>query len=93
MPDPLFPAESWIHRDGREMAARAREAAAERERQADRERQAERDRLARAARSRQAKPAATPAPEPTPEPPKRRTWRDLGPDEINRYALAESRYR
>lgn len=88
MPDPLFPEESWIHRDGREMAARAREAAA-----ADRERQAERDRLGRAARARQARVATPPAPTPqsAPEPPKRRTWRDLGPDELNRYALAESR--
>ncbi len=81
MPERRYRGESWesvMSRADLE-AGTARRAEAER---------AKRARAARAARS-----AATPEPPPpTPEPPRpRRTWRDLSPDELNRYALAESR--
>jgi hypothetical protein len=84
----LYPGESWDHQQARE-------------RLADRARQEQRERVDALARRRQADAArapepAPPAPEPPARPapaeqPKRRTWHDLGPDHINRYALAESR--
>ncbi|GAA5098857.1 hypothetical protein GCM10025760_34340 [Microbacterium yannicii] len=89
MPEALYRGESWDHQQ-------ARERLAERDRQA-----AQRERVDALARRRQAEaargpesapPAAEPPAGPAPaEQSKRRTWRDLGPDDINRYALAESR--
>lgn len=77
-----YPGESWLHQQARERLA---------DRQAEMQVTAARKRPATPARRPVDATKAPAAPETPSEPPKRRTWRDLGPDEINRYALAESR--
>lgn len=88
MSEPRYRGESWIHQQARETLAAARESAEQRARV---DAEAERRREAKAARVEPPPLAAEPpAPSVPSESPKRRTWRDLSPDEINRYALAES---
>ena len=89
MPKPLYPGESWERAATRERLAASREHAAQRERV---EALAEQRRQAKAASAspRPDDPAPTPPPAPT-EPPKRRTWRDLGPDGIRVMCIAPGR--
>lgn len=80
MAEPRYRGESWAHSILRADLEAAAEAERQRAADAERARAAEREAV-----------SAPPIPAPPAPTPERRTWRDLSPDELNRYALAESR--